>query len=200
MPSRWMKFEWIGNSRVGRQESRARFNGSAGPVLFWAREPSRDAGTLGKAGVPWGLDAPARFPFSRDCPLRPQRSRGGSHQTRLGAFGGPTSPLRITLPRPLHLPSEMDTPSRFPSPREDPCLSRAPRGVPLPLLGGTGIRCQAFPGSRLSRCRVRLAPTDTAHPARCPPFLAAGCNEYDDPDAVLLILYSHKAADRASPA
>ncbi len=100
---------------------------SFAPVIG-AREPSRKAGTSGRLACP-GL--PNAVP-------------------RVGE--PPTSPLRITLPRPLHLPP--DHPS--------------PTGRDIP---------SRMPGSRPSGCRESPAPAYTAPPVRCPPSLVVHCNE-----------------------
>ncbi len=153
----------------------------------------------------WGRPAcpGAQIP-QRDCHLRV--SRPGTQataalkspaRTRVVALGGgapiaevrdgepdPTSPLRITLPRPLHLPSgwTLKRDSRLRENHPWPCFRKAElappkRGqagalfeVPSPVLVGTGDAHHESPGSRLSRCRARLAPANTAHRARCPPL------------------------------
>ncbi len=93
---------------AGRDDD-SRWRGSTGrPVRasLRAREPSRDAGTLGKAGVPRGSDSPrAILTCVRVAPCASKGRTEEPTQTRVTALGDPTSPLRITLPRPLHLPS-----------------------------------------------------------------------------------------------
>ncbi len=104
----------------------ARFNGSAGPVHFWAREPSRDAGTLGKAGVPRGSEFPARFP-----PVPARVALRSPTQTRFPAFGesSPSQHAAMGSPTPHHRSA-----SPFPVPSISP-----PAGHPnaLPAWAGT---------------------------------------------------------------
>jgi hypothetical protein len=162
---------------------------------------------FGRASLPamvehWGRPAcpgvriPGAIPvFTRMMPC-PSRGRSRAPTQRVSSRSV-TPHHRSASPFPVpSIPLRAGHPKRASRLRgSDSLLTQEPPSeVVPPLSAGTGIHGHASSGARLSRCRTRLAPADTNHPARCPPLLTAGCNENDGAGSVLLIPYSDNAA------
>ncbi len=153
----------------------ARFNGSAGSVHVWAREPSRDAGTLGKAGVPQGPDPPARRLAPRLPPKRASARSATPHHRSASPFPVPSIPLRAGHP-------------------SDPLLTQGPAwGPPAPPRWNRNMPSGIFrrPSEQMPR------PLGTyGHGPSCslPSVVNRWCNEDDGAHSVLLMLYSHNTA------